>query len=154
MVLNWGSAVVLPEVFLKALTDRAQPRAAAGPTHFLAADFDMQRHYRPRRERGAAADPGGRRGLPAHRAPRDDAAAAGVGGAGGVGGEEQAIRRAVEQAAAVIPSAARDLLTVSLSAQVPRCARLRLTAAYIAGRPAIISRTRAAVSGAISFSTR
>ena len=27
---------------------RAQPRRRAGPTHFLAADFDMQRHYRPR----------------------------------------------------------------------------------------------------------
>jgi hypothetical protein len=46
-VLNWGSAVVLPEVFLKALTI-ARNLDAGRPTHFLAADFDMQRHYRPR----------------------------------------------------------------------------------------------------------
>jgi hypothetical protein len=46
-VLNWGSAVLLPEVFLKALTI-ARNLEAGRPTHFLAADFDMQRHYRPR----------------------------------------------------------------------------------------------------------
>jgi hypothetical protein len=46
-VLNLGSAVVLPEVFLKALTV-ARNLHAGTPTHFLAADFDMQRHYRPR----------------------------------------------------------------------------------------------------------
>jgi hypothetical protein len=46
-VLNLGSAVVLPEVFLKALTV-ARNLHAGVPTHFLAADFDMQRHYRPR----------------------------------------------------------------------------------------------------------
>ena len=46
-VLNWGSAVVLPEVFLKALTV-ARNLEQGHPTHFLAADFDMQRHYRPR----------------------------------------------------------------------------------------------------------
>ena len=46
-VLNWGSAVVLPEVFLKALTI-ARNLADGHPSHFLAADFDMQRHYRPR----------------------------------------------------------------------------------------------------------
>jgi predicted ATPase len=46
-VLNLGSAVVLPEVFLKALTV-ARNLHAGRPTHFLAADFDMQRHYRPR----------------------------------------------------------------------------------------------------------
>lgn len=45
-VLNLGSAVVLPEVFLKALTI-ARNLDAGKPTHFLAADFDMQRHYRP-----------------------------------------------------------------------------------------------------------
>ncbi|MBA3344572.1 MAG: hypothetical protein H0T44_04605 [Gemmatimonadales bacterium] len=45
-VLNWGSAVLLPEVFLKALTV-ARNLNAGRPTHFLAADFDMQRHYRP-----------------------------------------------------------------------------------------------------------
>ena len=46
-VLNLGSAVLLPEVFLKALTV-ARNLHAGRPTHFLAADFDMQRHYRPR----------------------------------------------------------------------------------------------------------
>jgi predicted ATPase len=46
-VLNLGSAVVLPEVFLKALAVARNLHAGA-PTHFLAADFDMQRHYRPR----------------------------------------------------------------------------------------------------------
>jgi hypothetical protein len=47
VVLNLGSAVVMPEVFLKALTV-ARNLSAGRPTHFLAADFDMQRHYRPR----------------------------------------------------------------------------------------------------------
>ena len=46
-VLNLGSAVVLPEVFLKALTI-ARNLDGGRPTAFLAADFDMQRHYRPR----------------------------------------------------------------------------------------------------------
>jgi hypothetical protein len=46
-VLNWGSAVIMPEVFLKALTI-ARNLEEGRPTHFLAADFDMQRHYRPR----------------------------------------------------------------------------------------------------------
>jgi hypothetical protein len=45
-VLNWGSAVVLPEVFLKALAI-ARNLESGRPTGFLAADFDMQRHYRP-----------------------------------------------------------------------------------------------------------
>jgi hypothetical protein len=47
VVLNLGSAVILPEVFLKALTV-ARNLGGGKPTHFLAADFDMQRHYRPR----------------------------------------------------------------------------------------------------------
>ena len=47
VVLNLGSAVVMPEVFLKALTV-ARNLNSGRPTHFLAADFDMQRHYRPR----------------------------------------------------------------------------------------------------------
>ena len=46
-MLNWGSAVLMPEVFLKALTV-ARNTGAGRPTHFVAADFDMQRHYRPR----------------------------------------------------------------------------------------------------------
>jgi hypothetical protein len=47
VVLNLGSAVVLPEVFLKALTV-ARNLGDGKPTGFLAADFDMIRHYRPR----------------------------------------------------------------------------------------------------------
>jgi hypothetical protein len=47
VVLNLGSAVVLPEVFLKALTV-ARNLDQGRPTGFLAADFDMVRHYRPR----------------------------------------------------------------------------------------------------------
>jgi hypothetical protein len=47
VVMNWGSAVIMPEVFLKALTI-ARNLDEGRPTHFLAADFDMQRHYRPR----------------------------------------------------------------------------------------------------------
>ena len=45
-VLNWGSAVVLPEVFLKALAI-ARNLTDGRPKQFLAADCDMQRHYRP-----------------------------------------------------------------------------------------------------------
>lgn len=47
VVLNWGSAVLMPEVFLKALTI-ARNLHHGRPTHFTATDFDMQRHYRPR----------------------------------------------------------------------------------------------------------
>jgi len=47
VVLNLGSAVTLPEVFLKALTI-ARNLGNGRPTGFLAADFDMVRHYRPR----------------------------------------------------------------------------------------------------------
>lgn len=47
VALNLGSAVVLPEVFLKALAV-ARNLGAGRPTGFLAADFDMIRHYRPR----------------------------------------------------------------------------------------------------------
>jgi hypothetical protein len=47
VALNWGSAVMMPEVFLKALTV-ARNLGNGRPTHFTAADFDMQRHYRPR----------------------------------------------------------------------------------------------------------
>jgi hypothetical protein len=46
-VLNLGSAVVMPEVFLKALTV-ARNLGEGRPTGFLAADFDMIRHYRPK----------------------------------------------------------------------------------------------------------
>ena len=45
VVVNCGSAVILPEVFLKAL---ASARNVSGPvTHFTTANFDMIQHYRP-----------------------------------------------------------------------------------------------------------
>jgi hypothetical protein len=47
VVLNLGSAVMMPEVFLKALTV-ARNLNAGKPTNFTACDCDMQRHYRPR----------------------------------------------------------------------------------------------------------
>jgi hypothetical protein len=47
VVLNVGSAVILPEVFLKALTI-ARNLDGGRPTHFTTCDFDMLRHYRPR----------------------------------------------------------------------------------------------------------
>ena len=46
-VLNLGSAVVLPEVFLKALTI-ARNLGGGKPENFVSCDLDMQRHYRPR----------------------------------------------------------------------------------------------------------
>jgi hypothetical protein len=47
VVLNLGSAVIMPEVFLKALTI-ARNLHAGRPQHFTSVDLDMQRHYRPR----------------------------------------------------------------------------------------------------------
>jgi len=47
VVLNVGSAVVMPEVFVKALAV-ARNLNAGKPTGFTACDCDMQRHYRPR----------------------------------------------------------------------------------------------------------
>ena len=46
VVLNFGSAVILPEVFLKALT--VARNLGADAFHFTTANFDMVRHYRPR----------------------------------------------------------------------------------------------------------
>jgi len=46
VVLNCGSAVIMPEVFLKALTV-ARNLNAGRPTDFVTCDLDMQRHYRP-----------------------------------------------------------------------------------------------------------
>jgi len=46
-VLNLGSAVIMPEVFLKALA-MARNLHQGTPREFLAADFDMIRQYRPR----------------------------------------------------------------------------------------------------------
>ena len=47
VVLNVGSAVIMPEVFLKALTVARNLNDGA-PREFVTADFDMVRHYRPR----------------------------------------------------------------------------------------------------------
>jgi len=44
-ILNVGSAVILPEVFLKALT--VARNLGHRVADFVAADFDMIRHYRP-----------------------------------------------------------------------------------------------------------
>jgi len=46
MVLNLGSAVIMPEVFLKALTI-ARNLNAPRPRNFTTCDMDMIRHYRP-----------------------------------------------------------------------------------------------------------
>jgi len=46
-VLNLGSAVIMPEVFLKALTI-ARNLGDGKPQNFTSVDLDMQRHYRPR----------------------------------------------------------------------------------------------------------
>ena len=47
VVLNLGSAVIMPEVFLKALTV-ARNLNDGRPRNFVSCDLDMQRHYRPR----------------------------------------------------------------------------------------------------------
>ncbi len=47
VVLNIGSAVIMPEVFLKALTI-ARNLNAGQPVNFTTCDLDMSRHYRPR----------------------------------------------------------------------------------------------------------
>lgn len=45
VVMNWGSSVIMPEVFLKALTVARNQGAVV--KKFTAANFDMIRHYRP-----------------------------------------------------------------------------------------------------------
>src|SRR2546426_5861990 len=62
VVLNLGSAVVMPEVFLKALTV-ARNLNAGKPTAFTACDCDMQRHYRPRVNVVERLTQGGGRGI-------------------------------------------------------------------------------------------
>jgi hypothetical protein len=47
VVLNLGSAVIMPEVFLKALTI-ARNLHGGRPQNFVTCDLDMTRHYRPR----------------------------------------------------------------------------------------------------------
>ena len=46
VALNVGSAVIMPEVFLKALTV-ARNVSGGKPRAFVTCDLDMQRHYRP-----------------------------------------------------------------------------------------------------------
>jgi hypothetical protein len=48
VALNLGSAVIMPEVFLKALTIARNLSGDGRPTNFVTCDLDMQRHYRPR----------------------------------------------------------------------------------------------------------
>jgi len=48
VVLNLGSAVIMPEVFLKALTIARNLAGGGKPNGFTSCDLDMQRHYRPR----------------------------------------------------------------------------------------------------------
>jgi hypothetical protein len=48
VVLNLGSAVIMPEVFLKALTIARNLSGNGSPNGFVSCDLDMQRHYRPR----------------------------------------------------------------------------------------------------------
>jgi hypothetical protein len=48
VVLNLGSAVIMPEVFLKALTIARNLSGDGSPNDFVSCDLDMQRHYRPR----------------------------------------------------------------------------------------------------------
>lgn len=45
VVMNWGSSVIMPEVFLKALT--VARNQGGNAMSFTAANFDMIRHYRP-----------------------------------------------------------------------------------------------------------
>jgi len=47
VALNLGSAVIMPEVFLKALTI-ARNLNGGKPQNFVTCDLDMTRHYRPR----------------------------------------------------------------------------------------------------------
>jgi hypothetical protein len=47
VAFNLGSAVIMPEVFLKALTI-ARNLNQGRPQNFVTCDLDMQRHYRPR----------------------------------------------------------------------------------------------------------
>jgi len=60
VVMNIGSAVVLPEVFLKALTVARNLGARA--RGFTTANFDMIQHYRPRLNVVARPASGGGRG--------------------------------------------------------------------------------------------
>ena len=62
VVLNLGSAVIMPEVFLKALSI-ARNLHEGKPTGFTACDCDMQRQYRPRVNVVERPTQGGGRGI-------------------------------------------------------------------------------------------
>ena len=68
VVLNLGSAVIMPEVFLKALTI-ARNLNDGKPTAFTTCDLDMQRHYRPRVNVVQRPTQAERKGLRDHGAP-------------------------------------------------------------------------------------
>ena len=58
--MNIGSAVILPEVFLKALT--VARNLGSNVSHFTTANFDMIQHYRPRMNVVTRPTKGGGRG--------------------------------------------------------------------------------------------
>ncbi len=60
VVMNIGSAVILPEVFLKALT--VARNLGSNVSHFTTANFDMIQHYRPRMNVVTRPTKGGGRG--------------------------------------------------------------------------------------------
>ena len=77
VVINLGSAVIMPEVFLKTLA--VARNLGHGVNDFTTANFDMLQHYRPGGQRGAPAGPGRRPGICHYRASRDHDPVAGCG---------------------------------------------------------------------------
>ena len=75
--LNVGSAVLLPEVFLKAVT--LARNLGHELADFATANLDFIQSYRPEHQRGAAPDAGRGPRLQPHRPPRDPGPAAGGG---------------------------------------------------------------------------
>ena len=85
--LNVGSAVVLPEVFLKAVT--LARNLGHDVSDFATANLDFLQSYRPGVERGGAAGEGLRAGVSPDRAPRDARAPAGGRPRGGAAGRRR-----------------------------------------------------------------
>jgi hypothetical protein len=103
VVINVGSAVVMPEVFLKALTV-ARNLHAGTPGRFTACNLDMQAHYRTRVhvvERPTRHSGG--RGFHI-MATRDHGAAAGLGDGGAVVGTDVGPTRSPDKIEAVARS--------------------------------------------------
>jgi hypothetical protein len=65
VVLNLGSAVIMPEVFLKALA--VARNLGHGVENFTTANFDMIQHYRPTVNVGSASRASGRKWLCTNR---------------------------------------------------------------------------------------